>query len=49
MADNETKSDAKDEGDRPGLPDADDSPKSGASLPPAMAHRDSHTPMTKAE
>ncbi len=47
--DKETRNDAKAEGNKPGLGDADDSPKSGAPLSPAMVHRDSHTPMTKAE
>lgn len=51
MADKETKGDARDEGNKPNLPDSDDIklPSAGGSLPPAMVHRDSHSPMTKAE
>lgn len=49
MADKDTK--GSDDGDKPDAPQGNElvSPADGASLRPAMAHRDSHTPMTKAE
>lgn len=50
MADKESRSDAKDEGNKPGLPDADDSAKQGtAPLRPAQVHRTDHSPLTNAE
>lgn len=49
MADKDTKT--RDDGDNASKPNGDNLllPSSGASLPPAMVHRESHTPMTKAE
>lgn len=44
MADKETKQDAKEEGNQPGRPDSDD-----IRLPAATVHRDSHSPLTKAD
>lgn len=44
MADKESKDDAKQEGNTPGKPDADD-----VKLPPATVHRVSHSPLTKAD
>lgn len=53
MADNETRSDAKEENNVPGTRDADDiklpPAATGASLPAAMVHRDSHSPQVKAD
>lgn len=44
MADKETKDDAKQEGNAPGRPDSDD-----IKIPAATVHRESHSPMTKAD
>jgi hypothetical protein len=52
MADKETRTDAKEEGNAPGRPDSDDIKipgSTGGSLPEAMVHRDSHSPQTKAD
>jgi hypothetical protein len=49
MADKETKSDAKQEDNRPGRPDGDDGPAGGAPLPSPMTHREYNAPMTNAD
>lgn len=48
MADKEK---PRDDGDRPDIPQGNEIqiPSDGGSLRPAMTHRDSHSPMTKAE
>lgn len=50
MADKETRSDAKEEGNKAGMPDADDIriPSAGGPLPDAMVHREPNSPLTKA-
>lgn len=49
MADDKEK---RDDGDKPSVPMGSNElviPSDGGSLRPAMTHRDSHSPMTKAE
>lgn len=53
MADKEDKADSKAEGESAGTRDADDIKLppmvTGAPLPDAMVHRESHSPQTKAD